>query len=142
MPATQKQECVGLWLDQSGATIVTLKSNDADPVVRHVESGVESHFRLSGGWKAGTQTQEVSNEKRIDRRRAQQLDRYYERLAEMLGDARRILILGPGEAKLGLERALKAKRGSKPHRFTVKTADKMTENQLVADVRRFFAGNA
>ena len=130
---------VGLWLDQAGATIVAVK-HEGEPVVQHVESDVEGHYRLSGGWKSGTRTQAVADEKRINRRRQHQLDRYYERLAEAVGDAGRVLILGPGEAKLGLKRALERRPGRRRRRMTVKTADRMTDRQLVATVRRFFSG--
>lgn len=130
--------CVGLWLDQAGATIVTT-TDKGDPVVQHVESNVEGHYRLSGGSKSGSQPHEISDEKSINRRRRQQLDRYYERLDEVLGNADRLLILGPGEAKLGLKRFLEARRSRKPRTMTVKTADKMTERQLVAVVRKFFS---
>lgn len=129
--------CAGVWLDQAGATIVVLNVGH-DPLVQHVESDVESHFRLSGGWKAGMQTQDVADEKRIDRRRRQQLERYYEQVIASLGDAERVLIMGAGEAKLGLERVLWKRRSQRARRVAVRTADKMTERQLVAAVKRFF----
>ena len=132
-----KSQFVGIWLDQAGATIVTLQHGH-DPVIQHMESNVESHFRLSGGWKSGMTVQDVADEKRVERRRQHQLNRYYQRLSEALGEATRVLILGPGEAKLGLKRFLETQRSRKPQCMTVKTADKMTERQLVAAVQKFF----
>ena len=135
-----KTQWVGVWLDQARATIVRL-SDDDEPVIQHVESNVESHFRPSGGWKSGMQTQDVADEKRIERRRQHQLDRYYQRLSEALGEAAHVLLLGPGEAKLGLKRVLESRGSQKPRRIIVKTADRMTDRQFVAAVRKFFSSD-
>jgi hypothetical protein len=126
----------GLWVDKTGATIVLLR-HGSDPLIRRVESGLNSRYRVSGGWRAGVAVQEVSDEKRNERRRQQQLKKYFDALAAVLEDADQVLILGPGEAKLGLVRTLR-RREQGTRRVTVQTADRMTERQLVAAVRKFF----
>jgi len=132
-----KARFAGVWLDQAGAIVVMLREG-RDPEIQHVESNVESHFRLSGGWKSGMKTQDVADEKRIERRRQHQLDQYYQRLGEAVGKAARVLILGPGEAKLGLKRVLDTQKVQNPRRITVRTAERMTDKQFVAVTSKFF----
>ncbi|HEV8541129.1 MAG TPA: hypothetical protein VGR78_01945, partial [Verrucomicrobiae bacterium] len=61
----------------------------------------------------------------------------YEKIISRLRDAGSVLIVGPGEAKGELKRKFD-RDGSNPHVLVVEAADKMTERQLVAYVRRHF----
>jgi len=133
-----QSQFVGMWLDQAGATIVTLEDGH-DPVIQQVESNVESHYRLSGGWKSGMQTQDVADAKRVERKRRQQLERYYERLSEVLREATRVLILGPGEAKLHVATKMRHEGLGSKLRAT-EAADKMTTPRIVAHVRENLVG--
>jgi hypothetical protein len=48
-----------------------------------------------------------------------------------------VFIFGPGEAKVELERKL-AREKSSPPILAVEAADKMTDRQIAAKVRKFF----
>ena len=49
-----------------------------------------------------------------------------------------LYIFGPAEAKVGLEKAMMDDHNFKPIILGVETADSMTQNQMVAEVRAFF----
>jgi hypothetical protein len=66
------------------------------------------------------------------------LNIYYEAVIASIRDAESILIFGPGEAKGELKKRLeKSKLGGRI--VGVETADKMTDRQIAAKVRQYFA---
>ena len=67
-----------------------------------------------------------------------QLKKYYQQVISALKDANSILIIGPGEAKIEFEKALMKYKGLQNRVLKVETADKMTKNQMVAYVKRFY----
>jgi hypothetical protein len=66
------------------------------------------------------------------------LNIYYEAVIASLRDAESILIFGPGEAKGELKKRLeKSNLGGRI--VGVETSDKMTDRQIAAKVRQYFA---
>jgi len=66
------------------------------------------------------------------------LNIYYEAAIACLRDAESILIFGPGEAKGELKKRLeKSKLGGRI--VGVETVDKMTDREIAAKVRQYFA---
>jgi hypothetical protein len=120
---------VGVWIDHRKAVIAIISGKNED--LRQIDSNMEKHVRYSGG------AQEDSAEDQRDRRFAGHLDKYYDEVIAYIRDADSILILGPGEAKIELE----ARLGHEAFRGRVvgiETADKMTDRQVAARVRRRF----
>lgn len=126
---------VGLWIDHKQAVIVTL----IDKVERtiHITSDIDKNFR-------GTPTSRVSHDKTSEIRRDRQdnrlddfLRKYYREVIECFGDADRVLIFGPGEAKSELKKQLESNEYSE-HIIEVQTADKMTDAQVIAKVCDYF----
>ena len=70
-----------------------------------------------------------------DRHYLEELNKYYSAVIAVMCNARTILIFGPGEAKLELEKRL-AGAGLKAH---VETSDRLTDRQIAAHVRNFYA---
>lgn len=124
---------MGLWIDHRRAVIVTLEGKDDKGTVQEVLSGMEKHVRYS----SGSDVQEGPAEDQVDKRFAGHLNKYYEDVAAHLHDAAAILILGPGEAKVEMEKLL-ARQGKGSLVAGVQAADKMTDNQLAALVRQHF----
>ena len=124
---------VGLWIDHRRAVIVTLDGKDDKGTVEEIISGMEKHVRYSGGGDV----QDGVADNQVDRRFNGHLDKYYDRVAEHLKDAAAILILGPGEAKVELQKLL-AHQGKGGLVAGVQAADKMTDPQLAALVREHF----
>lgn len=125
---------VGLWIDHKQAIIVTAANDGGD--LKCIESNVEKDVRHTGRAGAKSVAAPLAEDHR-DRKLIEHLNKYYDEILSYLRDADAILILGPGEAKLELERRLKHAEAS--HRLVgVETADKMTKAQIKAKVRNFF----
>jgi hypothetical protein len=59
-----------------------------------------------------------------------------------LKNADSILIIGPGEAKIEFEKTLKKNKSMQNRILKVEAADKMTKNQMIAYVRKFYQSQA
>ena len=129
---------MGIWIDHKEAILVWIE--DDQTTVEHIESGAESHFRPSGGWKTGSTSvaQVVSREQRADERRKHQYHNFYQMVIQKIGGADNIFILGPGEAKLELAKEIKKIKGWHDRIAAVETSDRLNETQTVAKVKSFF----
>jgi NADPH-dependent 2,4-dienoyl-CoA reductase/sulfur reductase-like enzyme len=121
----------GLWIDHREAFVVLLAPDGE--VDRHLESAIEKHVRFSGRAAAD----EGSADDQRDRQFGAHLDRYYDAVIAALGEARSILVFGPGEAKGEFAKRL-AHHGRGAQVAAVETADKMTPRQISALVRKHF----
>jgi hypothetical protein len=121
----------GLWIDHHKAFIVFI-GTDAESTTL-VESDLDKHPHFSGHELA----EDGAADDQLDHRFAVHLDAYYDRVIGRLGNAASILILGPGEAKVELEKRLRHK-GLADRIAGVETVDKMTHNQIAAKVREHF----
>ena len=127
---------VGLWIDHRRAVLVI--NLDQEEVIKEITSNIGKHVRYSGASNArGGDLHNDTTEDGRDRRSDDRLKRYYDEVILYLRDANSILILGPGEAKAELQKRLEHhKLGD---RITaIKPADKMTDEQLAAEVRQHF----
>lgn len=128
---------VGLWIDHRRAVLVICL--DQEEAIKQITSGIEKHVRYSGASHArgaGVSHSDASEDGR-DRRFDEQLDRYYDEVISYLRDATAILILGPGEAKVELQKRLKF-CGLSDRIIAIQTGDKMTDDQIAAEVRQYF----
>ena len=117
----------GVWIDHKHAFIVILGHQGEE--TKRITSHVEKHVRYSGD--AGEDIE--------DRRFDDHLSRYYDRVIALLHDAGAVLIMGPGEAKGELQKRLEDQEVNRPI-VSIETADKMTDGQIVAEVRHHFGG--
>lgn len=129
----------GIWLDHMDAVLVHIEGENIS--VEHVESGAESHFKPSGGWKAGgtSVAQSVVREKSAEESRMHQYHAFYRQIMEQLVDSDAIAVFGPGEAKGEFAKEIAAVNGLREKIRTVEPCDRMTENQFIAKVREYFA---
>lgn len=128
---------VGLWVDHRQAVIVI--NLDDEEEIKRINSNIEKHVRYSGtSHESGvSESHNDTSEDGRDRRFNDQLNRYFDEIISYLTDATSILILGPGEAKVELQKRLEGhKLGNRID--AVKTTDKMTDNEIGAEVRRYF----
>jgi hypothetical protein len=129
---------VGLWIDHRKALVVTV--TDKGEEIAITISGVEKQLRRSGDspLKGPYETQQVPPDDRRQRAFTGHLNPYYDAIIASIGDAESILIFGPGEAKGELKKRLeKSKLGGRI--AGVETVDKMTNHQIAAKVRQYFA---
>ena len=129
---------VGLWLDHRKAVIVAI--SDQGQATKLVISKVEEQLGRPGGRRSTTayEPQQVPSDDRRQRKLTGQLNIYYEAVIACLRDAEAILIFGPGEAKGELKKRLE-KSGLRGRIAAVETFDKMTDRQIAARVRQYFA---
>jgi len=132
------KQLVGLWIDHRKAVIVSILGNGKE-IMLTLRSHVEPHVRFTAGSRSKTPhlSMEVTAEDQRDRRFAQQLNSYYDGVISQIHEAEAILVFGPGEAKRELEKRLESK-GLGSRIRAVEAADKLTDRQIAAKVRRRF----
>ncbi len=129
---------IGIWIDHREAILVAIEGDQT--TVGRIESNAESHYRPSGGRKAGSTSvaQSVSREQKAEERLKHQYHSFYQMVIEKAGKADSIFIFGPGEAKLELVKEMKKIKGQHDRIVPVEASDRLTENQIVAKVKSFF----
>ncbi len=126
---------VGLWIDHKHAFIFWQDKED----VLEIPSNVEPRVPFSGGSRiGGLYNQNLGKEQRFYDRFENQLREFYEKVIAALRSAEHIYIMGPGEAKIELEKLLLQHKELRDRLLTVETVDKMTKHQMAAHARNFF----
>ncbi|HET9915277.1 MAG TPA: hypothetical protein VFQ13_25530 [Anaerolineales bacterium] len=126
---------VGLWIDHKQAYAIWSKDGRVEVIPSHVEP--PAHY--SGGTQLGGKlNQKGDTELRHNDRFRLQLNKYYQQVIAALKNADSILIMGPGQAKIELEKVIKKNKSIQKRILKVETADKMTKNQMIAYVRKFY----
>ena len=137
----------GIWVDHKKAVIVTKKQpersyeEDVELSVTQISSDVERKVRLSGGSRTRNTPwgpQEIAVDSKIEVRQKQQLKKFYHQIIEVIKEADKILIMGPGEAKLELKKEIEKSKALIPKIVGVHNSDKMTTNQIAAKVKSYF----
>ncbi len=129
----------GIWVDQRKATVATLQQDEEHLIC--VESDVEKHVPLAGGSpsrKTPYGPQEVAVDGRLDDRRKSQLRKYYQGIIRLVQDVSKVMIMGPGQAKIELKKEFEKTKNLGAKIIQVETVDKMTERQIVARVKHYF----
>ena len=138
---------VGIWVDRKKAVRVVYDQSEApdapemEAKIKEFASGVEKRIRTSGGSRTGKVPwgpQQTASESKSQARHQHQLKAFYQRLVKALGKADRILIMGPGETKQGLMRAISKDPATRDIPANVETCDKLSANQVAARVREFY----
>jgi len=120
---------VGLWIDYKKAVIFSLADEGAE--IKRISSELEENISFSGG------VQKESAEAHGEKRLIGNLNNYYNEVLSNIRHAESILIFGPGEAKIELKKRLENMELHE-HIVGIESADKMTDNQIVAKVRQRF----
>jgi stalled ribosome rescue protein Dom34 len=120
---------VGLWIDHKRAVIFSLSDEGAE--IKRISSELNQQIRLPSG------SQKKSAEVQKDNRFTGHLNSYYDEVISYIRNAESILIFGPGEAKNELKKKLGIEK-LQENIVGMETADKLTDNQIVAKVRRHF----
>jgi hypothetical protein len=129
----------GLWIDHRKAIIVTLSDN-GDQITREILSNVEKQLGRVNGERSTTsfESQLVKEDDRQQRGFTKHLNDFYENVLLCIRDAESVLIFGPGEAKGELKKLME-QNNLHGRLAVVESADKMTEGQIAAKARQYFA---
>lgn len=129
---------IGLWVDHRKAVVVAIADNGAETTLV-LTSKVERQLGRSGGRQSTVcyEPQQVPADDIRQRRFTGQLDIFYDAVIACVRTAEAILIFGPGEAKGELRKRIK-KAGLRGQIEEAETADKMTDRQIAAKVRRHY----
>jgi hypothetical protein len=129
---------VGLWIDHKKAMIVTL--TDEREVLKLTISAVEKQLRRAGDspLKGSFEPSQVPPEDHRQRNFDGHLNIYYDAVIASIREAEAVLIFGPGEAKGELKKRLE-KNNLGERIAGIETADKMTDRQIAAKVRKHFS---
>lgn len=126
---------VGLWIDHKQAYLIW----NEDGKVEVIPSRIEPPAHYSGGTQLGGKlNQKADMEARRSDRFRLQINKYYQQVLTAIKDATSIFIMGPGEAKIEFQKAIRKSKELQKRLLKVETTDKMTKNQMVAYVRKFY----
>lgn len=127
---------VGVWVDHREAILV--KISDSGEQTIHIPSDVESQLRRSGDdpHEKFEPLKVAADDIRLNKQTAA-LNTFYDEVISHLSSAQAILICGPGEARLELKKRMDAKHPTKA-KVDLEVADRMSEAQVVARVRKHF----
>ncbi len=129
---------VGLWIDHKKAVVVAV--TDKEEEIGLIISKVEKQLRRAGDspLKGPYEPQQVPADDSRQRMFTGHLNIYYDAVIASIREAESILIFGPGEAKDELKARLEGNNLGE-RIVGVETVDKMTDRQIAAKVRRYFA---
>lgn len=126
---------IGLWIDHKQAYLIWYE----DGRVEVIPSEIEPPEHFSGGTQLGGKlNQKGDMELRHNDRYRLKLTKFYEQVIASLRGVNSIFIMGPGEAKIEFEKVLKRHKAMQKRLLKVETADKMTKNQMIARVKKFY----
>ncbi len=131
----------GIWLDYKEAFVIPLFDEmEGQPAIRHIVAEIDMGATKGGiapkvpyGPQGG-----VSEREMLDRRKHQEKIYFEKILKEIDPVTDELFIFGPAEAKLGLKKIMEQIKHYRPAVLEVRTSDKLTRNQMVAEVRKFF----
>ena len=130
---------IGVWLDQEKAHIVRIEK-DSETI--HTIASEVGNFRVHGG--SGTRhkggPQDVVQDSKYLERKKHQLKNYFKNITLELKDADAILLFGPANTNEKFNKELYENYSDLSKKVkAVKKADTMSENQMKALVRNYFA---
>ena len=125
---------VGLWLDHNKAVIVSI--SDTGEERRIITSKMDHYVRYSNSVPGDGSAEDVR-----DQRYWNHLGEYYDKVIAHVGDAKSILIFGPGNAKHELQKRLESE-GMSDNIVSIDDADSLTDRQVAKRVRERFPARA
>lgn len=128
---------IGLWIDHKKAILVVQSEQGED--IQKIESEVGRHVSYRGAShpRSPYSAQYQQGDDQLDNKFTEQLNKFYEKVIDLIRGAQAVLILGPGEAKSELEKRILHAKVKVPIKDIV-PADKLTDRQIAAKVRSYF----
>ncbi len=130
---------VGVWLDHSQAHFIDFSKGPAS--VETAYSDKESQLRFKGEIGSGSQlgnNRSTNSEHHTHNREQEFMHEYYNMLSDRLKNYDEIFLFGSTTAKDELYNKLKSDKQFVEKIINVKSADRLTENQMIAEAKKFF----
>jgi hypothetical protein len=129
---------IGLWIDHRKAIIVAVTEKGEETI--EITSDAEKQLRRASDLplEGAYESRQMPADDKRQRAFTGQLNTYYDAVIEEIRDAGSMLIFGPGEAKNELKERLAGNNLSQ-RIVGVETVDKMTNPQIAAKTRKYFA---
>lgn len=129
---------VGIWIDQKEANLITLTKKAVHS--KTIYSDIESRVRIEGEKKQFGRfgDQYLVDEKGKENRLKEYTQKYLVRVAKELSKADEILLFGPAQMKLKLEKLISGMPELAVKMRETKTTENMTHNQKLAYVKDFY----
>lgn len=131
---------VGIWIDSKKAIIVTLEGEKEERIIE-IASDVENSVYHNKEGDKGTFSRSHHGDSvtKNDDRRKEQYDYYLKDIVSIVKGADYLYIFGLGETKTKLEQRIRDEKTlDKINLKAVETADRMTLNQIVEQVKDFY----
>jgi stalled ribosome rescue protein Dom34 len=128
---------LGVWIDHKKA-VIAIQSEQGETIQR-IESGAGKHVQHHGAThpKSPYSAQYQQGDDQLDNKFNEKLNKFYGKVIDLIRTSDSVLILGPGEAKVELEKRLVHEK-VKVQIIGIETVDKMTDRQIAAKVRSRF----
>ncbi|MFV8268915.1 hypothetical protein ACNQGP_03135 [Flavobacterium sp. GT2N3] len=129
----------GIWIDTSKAIIITLEAGNNEKIFE-IESDVENRvYHDKEGDKGNfSGVHHGNNETKFENRKKEQMDFFIKEVLAYVKGADELFVFGPAEAKIRLEQKIQDEKLFTHKLKAVETADKMTLNEIVAKVKKFY----
>jgi hypothetical protein len=129
---------IGIWLDQKEALIITLRKNSVTK--KTIYSDIETRERIPGESKIFGRfgDQYLNDEKNKENKIKDLTNRYLKNIADLLTEADEIVVFGPAQSKIKLEKLMLNDPILSSKLKDILNANNMTENQKVAYVKKYF----
>ncbi|NNK90260.1 MAG: hypothetical protein HKO89_06585 [Saprospiraceae bacterium] len=127
----------GVWIDKKKAQLVTFSGENVN--IKILESGIETFHP-----KGGTRSKDVFGpvitvkEKTYLEKEKRQHKKFFEEIFTAIKSMDYLVIMGPALMKKELAKFIDNVNGPKPELLDVQSADSMTENQIVAEIKKAF----
>ena len=129
----------GIWIDSSKAIIVTL--NGGKEKITEIDSEIENSVYHNKEGNKGTFSgaHQSDSETKFKNRKNEQTDYFIEAVLSNVKKADELYVFGPAETKTKLEQKIQHQNIINPSILrAVETSDKMTLNEIVAQVKDFY----
>lgn len=129
----------GIWIDGSKAIIVKLFDGKESTI--EIDAEIENRVHHDGEGDKGSfmGSHHINNEKTFEERRRHQTDSFLKNVLEQIKQDDELYVFGPAEIKNILKQHIeKEKNGVGNKLKSVETADSMSLNQVVAQVKKFY----
>jgi hypothetical protein len=130
----------GIWIDTSKAIIVTLEGQKEERIIE-IDSDVENNVYHNKEGDKGTfsGSNHGDSETKFDNRREEQFNSFLRDVVSMVKGSDNLYIFGPAETKIKLEHKIRNEKSYDIKKLkAVETAENMTLNQIVAQVKDFY----